>query len=185
MKKRRQFVAGLGGHASGSGVAAAPALLPAQVSLSTVVDLAQRNSSAVRLAEADVQKANASLAQTQDAFIPSLTFGSGLPAFHTIGFMPGVPATFSGTVQSHGLQPFTTEYIGAARSGIKAAALNLKDALEQAALDASTAYIELETVNRELDAARQQEAFAARLVRSSRSAPRLALIRSAICCRRN
>jgi outer membrane protein TolC len=56
------------------------------------------------------------------------------------------------------------QYIGAAHFGIKAASLNLKDALEQVALDASTAYIELETVNRELDAARQQEAFAGRLV---------------------
>ena len=42
--------------------------------------------------------------------------------------------------------------------------LALKDAREQAALDASTAYIELDTVNRELEAARQQEQDAARLV---------------------
>ncbi len=147
----------------GAALTAAPAL--AQVSLGTVVDLAQRNSSAVRLAEADVQRAQAVLAQTQDVFFPSLTFGSGLPAFHTIGFMPGVPATFSGTVQSQAVNLSQNEYIGAARSGIKAASLNLKDSLEQAALDASTAYIELETVNLELDAARQQEAFAGRLVK--------------------
>ncbi len=42
------------------GLTAAPALLPAQVSLGTVVDLAQRNSSAVRLAEADVERAQRS-----------------------------------------------------------------------------------------------------------------------------
>ncbi|HEY1253927.1 MAG TPA: TolC family protein [Terracidiphilus sp.] len=148
----------------GAVVTVAPALLPAQVSLSTVVDLAQRNSSAVKLAEADVQKANASLAQAKDAFVPSLTFGSGLPAFKTIGFMPGVPATFSGTVQSMAISFSQYEYIAAANSGTKAATLNLKDALEQAALDASTAYIELETVDRELDAAHQQEAFASRMV---------------------
>ncbi len=47
-------------------------LLPAQVSLATVVDLAQRNSSTVRLAEADVQKAQAALAQTQDVYLPNL-----------------------------------------------------------------------------------------------------------------
>jgi outer membrane protein TolC len=145
-------------------MAAAPALLPAQVSLSTVVDLAQRNSTAVKLAEADVLKANASLSQTRDAFVPSLTFGSGLPAFHTIGFNPGVPATFSGTIQSMAFSFSQNQYIGAARWGTKAAALNLKDALEQAALDASTAYIEMETVDRELEAARQQEAFASRMV---------------------
>jgi outer membrane protein TolC len=143
---------------------AAPAMASGQVSLATVVDLAQRNSSAVRLAEADLQKANAVLAQTQDVFIPSLTFGSGLPAFHTIGFMPGVPATFSGTVQAQAFSLSQNQYIGAAHSGIKAASLNLKDSLEQAALDASTAYIEQDTVEIELGAARQQESFAERLV---------------------
>jgi outer membrane protein TolC len=148
----------------GMTMASAPALVSAQVSLATVVDLAQRNSSAVRLAEADMQKANATLAQSKDAFVPSLTFGSGLPAFHQIGFTPGVPSTFSGTIQAMAFSVSQNEYIGAARSGTKAASLSLKDALEQVALDASTAYIELETVNRELDAARQQEAFANRLV---------------------
>ena len=57
------------------------------------------------------------------------------------------------------------QYIKAARAGVEAANLSLKDAREQVALDASTAYIELDTVNRELDAAQQQEAFAADLVR--------------------
>jgi outer membrane protein TolC len=146
----------------GAALTAAPAL--AQVSLGTVVDLAQRNSSAVKLAEADLQRANAVLAQTRDVFFPSLTFGSGLPAFHTIGFMPGVPATFSGTVQSQAFNLSQNEYISAAHSGIKAASLSLKDSLEETALEASTAYIELEAVNRELDAAHQQEAFAGRLV---------------------
>ena len=45
----------------------------------------------------------------------------------------------------------------AARAGLEAANLSLKDAREQVALDASTAYIELDTVNSELEAARQQE----------------------------
>ena len=41
---------------------------------------------------------------------------------------------------------------------------NLKDAREQVSLDASAAYIELDTVNQELEAAKQQEGFATRLV---------------------
>ena len=56
------------------------------------------------------------------------------------------------------------EYIKAARAGIEAAKLELKDASEQVALDTSTTYIELDTVNRELEAAQQQQAFAERLV---------------------
>ena len=56
------------------------------------------------------------------------------------------------------------QYIHAARAALQAAQLSLKDAREQVALDASTAYIELDTVDLELEAARQQEQDAARLV---------------------
>ena len=84
----------------GMALAAAPALLPAQVSLATVVDLAQRNSSAVKLADADVRKATSGLSESKDVFIPSLNFGSGLPAFPTVGFTGGVPSILNSSVQS-------------------------------------------------------------------------------------
>jgi outer membrane protein TolC len=57
------------------------------------------------------------------------------------------------------------QYTKAARAGVEAANLGLKDAREQVALDASTAYIELDTVNGELAAAQQQLSFADALVR--------------------
>jgi outer membrane protein TolC len=142
----------------------APALVSAQVSLATVVDLAQRNSTAVRLSQADEDKARAALAQTKDVYIPSLTLGSGLPAVPSVGFMGGVPSILNSTVQSMVFSLPQFNYIKAARAGLQAASLRLKDTREQVALDASTAYIELDTVNKELDAARQQETFADRLV---------------------
>jgi outer membrane protein TolC len=143
-------------------LAAAPALLSAQVSLATVVDLAQRNSSAVKLAEADVQKAQAALAQTQDAYIPNFVIGSTVGYSH--GFPTGQPSVGSATMQSLVLSFSQRQYTKAARAGLDAANLNLKDAREQVALDASNTYIELDTVNRELEAARQQETFTGRLV---------------------
>jgi len=142
----------------------ATACASAQVSLPTVVDLAQRNSSTVKLAEADVLKAQAALAQTKDVFIPSLSFGSGLPGFPSVGFTGGVPSILNANVQAMAFSLPQMQYINAAHSGLKAATLSLKEAREQVALDASTAYIEMDTVNRELDAARQQETLAARLV---------------------
>jgi len=147
----------------GTALAAFPAHAPAQVSLATVVDLAQRNSSAVKLADADLQKAQAVLTQTHDVYIPSLTVGStvGPP---TIGFPAGQPSIGNGTLQSLVFSFSQLQYIHAARAGVQAASLALKDAREQVALDASTAYIELDAVNRELEASRQQQAFADRLV---------------------
>jgi outer membrane protein TolC len=129
-----------------------------------VVELAQKNSATVRLAQADLQKATAQLAETHDAFIPSLSFGSGLPAFPEVGFTGSLPTIWDSAVQSLVFSMPQIQYIHAARAGVQAALFGLQDAREQAALDASTAYIELDTVNRELEAARQQEQDAARLV---------------------
>lgn len=148
------------------GLALVPAFLTAplhaQISLRTIVDLAQEKSSTVRLAEADVNKAQAALAQTQDAYIPNFSIGSQVGYSH--GFPTGQPSVGSATMQSLVLSYPQRQYIKAARAGVEAANLGLKDAREQVALDASTAYIELDSVNQELTAGRQQEAFAEALV---------------------
>jgi outer membrane protein TolC len=141
----------------------APAAAVAQVSLSTVVDLAQRNSTAVRIAQADLMKAQAALAQTQDAYIPNFQIGSTIGYSH--GFPTGQPSVGSASMQSLVFSYSQRQYVKAARAGIDAANLSLKDAREQVALDASTTYIELDTVNRELAAAQQQDTFTADLVR--------------------
>jgi len=146
----------------GLALAAAPALMQAQVSLATVVDLAQRNSSTVKLAEADVHKAQSALSETQDVYIPNLSIGSTIG--YSVGFPTGQPSIANASTQSLVLSFPQRQYIRAARAGLQAASLNLKDAREQVALDASTAYIELDTVNGELAAAKQQEDFASRLV---------------------
>lgn len=156
--------AGLLGVACGMLFAAAAPYAFAQVSLATVVDLAQRNSTGVRIAQADVNKANAALSESKDVTIPSLQFGTGLPVFPEVGFTGSPPSIWNATVESLVFSIPQKHYIDAARAGLQAATANLKDAREQVALDASTAYIELDTVNRELDAAKQQEGFAARLV---------------------
>jgi outer membrane protein TolC len=145
-------------------LAAFPACVHAQVSLATVVDLAQRNSDAVHLADADLHKAQAVLAESKDVFVPSLTFSTGLPVFPEVGFTGTPPSIWSASVQSLAFSIPQKRYIDAAHSGLQAAISALKEAREQAALDASCTYIELDAVRRELDASQQQESSAARLV---------------------
>jgi len=142
----------------------ASAVATAQVSLATTVDLARRNSSAVKLAQADVNKTQAALGEARAAYMPVIAFGSGLPFVPSVGFTGGVPSILDGTAQMLIISLPQKLYIEAARSGLKAAILSLKEAREQVALDASITYIDLDTVNRELDAAHQQEVFADRLV---------------------
>ena len=141
----------------------APSLLCAQISLGTIVDQAQRNSSTVKLADADLRKAQALLAQARDVYIPNLVIGSSIGP-PSIGFPSGQPSVASASMQSLAFSFSQRQYIAAARAGLDAATLNLKDAREQVALDASTAYIELDTVQREMDGSQQQAGFADRLV---------------------
>ena len=136
----------------------------AQVSLKTVVDLAQRNSTGVRAAIADVNKANAVLSETKDAIIPALNFNTGLPVFPEVGFTGSPPSIWSATIQSLVYSVPQKKYIDAANLGLLAAKARLNEAREQVALDASTAYIELDTVYRELDLAHQRELVARKLV---------------------
>lgn len=137
--------------------------LSAQVSLHTVVEMAQQNSSGVKLSEADLRKAQAALAQTEDAYIPNFVIGSQIGYSH--GFPTGQPSVGSASMQSLVLSFSQRQYTKAARAGVEAANLSLKDAQEQVALDASTTYIELDSVLAELAAARQQQSFAGDLVR--------------------
>jgi outer membrane protein TolC len=148
----------------GLGLAAMPAPVSSQVSLSTIVDLAQRKSSAVKMAGADVRKAQASLAETKDVYIPSVMFGSGLPAVPSVGFSGYPPSIANASMQSLVFSFSQRQYIQAARAGYNASLLSLKDAREQVTLDASTAYIGLDTVNQELQAAREQETYSERLL---------------------
>jgi outer membrane protein TolC len=136
----------------------------AQVTLYTTVDLAMRNSSSVRLAEADVRKAEAALSESKDVVVPTAVFSTGVPAFPEVGFTGATPSIWTATVQSVVFGIAQKHYIDAAHFGLRAAISRLHDVKEQVALDASTAYIDLDTANRELDVARQEEEFAGRLV---------------------
>lgn len=143
--------------------AAVPAVGAAQVSLATMVDMATKKSNPVRLAQADLDKARAAWSQSRDAFVPTIAFGSGLPAFPSIGFTGNLPTIWDASVSSLVFSVPQIKYIHAARAGVNAAIANLKDAREQVALDTSNAYIELDIVNQELAAVQQQESFATRL----------------------
>ena len=145
-------------------VASLPRPAHAQVSLATVVDLAQKNSTAVRAAIADVNKASAVLSETKDAVIPSVNVNTGLPVFPEVGFTGQPPSIWSATVQALVYSIPQKRYIDAGSLGLKAARTRLNDAREQMALDASTAYIELDTVNRELDVAHREEQDAGKMV---------------------
>lgn len=134
----------------------------AQVSLATIVEMAQQHSPSVRLAQADIQRADASLAQVINAYIPNFSIGSEVG--YSYGFPTGQPSVGSASMQSLVLSFSQRQYIKAAHAAQDAANLKLKDAREEVALEASSAYIDLDAAKQELEAAAQQESLAGRMV---------------------
>jgi outer membrane protein TolC len=133
----------------------------AQLSLYTTVDLARRNSTAVRIAQADVAKAQASVSETRDVYIPSLAAGSA--AGYSYGFLGGVPTVFNAQIQSLLISFSQPDYIRAARAGLHAATLGLKDALDQVELDTTLDYLQLNTITQQIAALNDEKSYAEKL----------------------
>lgn len=140
----------------------APIVAGAQISLSTAVDLAEKASPSVRGAVANVRKANAALAESNDAYIPNFTLGSS-PGY-AYGFPFGYPSVFSATSQSLLVSFSQRDYVRAARAGVNSANLNLKDVQQQVALDVSLDYVELEYDLKEIAALDEENGYAGALV---------------------
>jgi outer membrane protein TolC len=135
----------------------------AQISFTSAVGLALKNSPKVMMAQADVDKARASLAQLQDAYIPNLVGGSGIgpPSY---GFPLGQPSIYNVTSQSLVFSYAQRDYIRSAKAALEAAILSLKDMREAVAEDAAITYLALDRDLRRQAALREQQGFADRLV---------------------
>src|SRR5437899_11743704 len=143
----------------------APAIAPAyaQISFSTAVGLALKNSPKVLTAQADVDKALAALQQIRDAFIPNIVGGSGVgpPSY---GFPLGQPSIFNITSTSLVFSYSQRDYLRAAQAAFDAAKLNLKDIREGIAEDAAVTYLALDRDMQRQAALQQQQGFADHLV---------------------
>ncbi len=135
----------------------------AQVSFGTAVDLALRNSDAVRIAEADQAKAKAALDEVKDAYIPSLTFGSGLAK--GTGFPLGDPSVVRLVAQGLVFNDSQRDFIRASRASLQATAVSVEDTRQQVILDTALTYAELDATENSLTALQGEEADAKDLVR--------------------
>jgi outer membrane protein TolC len=133
----------------------------AQVSLSTTVDQALRNSTAVRMAEADVQRAAAGLTESKDVFLPSFLLGSSVG--YSYGFPIGQPSIVNVSSQSLIFTFSQLDYIRSARAALRSAQLALADARQQVVLDTALDYIQLDTDRRRIDVLDQQNGAASKL----------------------
>jgi outer membrane protein TolC len=143
-------------------VAAAVTPVMAQISFTTAVDLALRNSPRVRMAQADVDKARAALEEARDVYVPTLMGGSGLG--YSYGFPVGQPSIFNFTSQSLIFNYSQHDYLRAARSALESANFALMDVRQTVAEDAALTYIALDRDRQRQEALGEQSNYAGRLV---------------------
>ncbi|MGH9615139.1 MAG: TolC family protein [Acidobacteriaceae bacterium] len=132
------------------------------VSLYTIVDLALRNSSSVRMAEAEQQRARGYWMETRDAYVPNFSLGSGLG--YSYGFPLGNPTLFNANSTSLLFSFSQRYYIHSAKSAWKAATFSLKNVRRQVILDAALNYIELNKTLIQIAALNQASADADNMV---------------------
>ncbi|MGI8769810.1 MAG: TolC family protein [Acidobacteriaceae bacterium] len=147
-----------------AGVFLLPAAMPvsAQISFSTAVDLAVRNSHEIKMATSDVNRALAGLEESRDAYLPSFTLGSSVG--YSYGFPVGQPTLFNGSAQSLLLSFSQSDYVRSARAGLLGAQDSLKDTRQKIIAEAALDYLELDTDQQQLDALAQQHTYGERLI---------------------
>ncbi len=132
-----------------------------QVALFTAVDQALRNSAAVRMATADVQRAAAAVTESKDIYLPSFVLGSSVG--YSYGFPIGQPSIVNVTSQSLIFSFSQMDYIRSARAALRSAQLALADAREQVILDAALDYIQLDTDRRRIEVLDDQNGAASKI----------------------
>jgi len=149
------------------GLAWAAALLVAvgsargQISLSSAVDLALRNDPRVKMAQADVLKAQSSLRETHDAFVPAVGLEAG--DGKSTGAPLGLPTAFNLSAQSLLFSFSQIHNIRGARAGLESAQFALREASEQVAEDTVVTYLDLDNAQRRSAAMREEYAVATQL----------------------
>jgi outer membrane protein TolC len=135
---------------------------PAQISMTSAVDLALRSDPRVKMAQSDVAKAQASLAETHDAYVPTIGVSGGYGG--STGVPLSVPVVFSIASQSLLFNFSQKDYVRAASEGLRATELAFQDTRAKVAEDVVVTYLNLDSAQQRQTAMIQENAAAARLV---------------------
>jgi len=136
--------------------------LNAQVSITSAVDLAIRNSPRIKMSESDVAKAQAALTESKDVYVPAVSAGAALGQAY--GYSPYPPTLFTLSASSLAYSSSQFSYIRAARAGVDAAMQALADARETVAEDAALTFLAVDHDQQREDVLRGEAEHSARLL---------------------
>lgn len=134
----------------------------AQVSLSTAVNLALKNSPKVRMAKADLDKARAGKSEAKDAYIPVVSTNAGYG--QATGAPLGVPVIFAMNAQSLLFSFSQKDYIRSTSQAVEAANLSLHNAEVEVVEDTTNTYLALDYATERNHVLQQSLDYADKLV---------------------
>ena len=130
----------------------------------TAIELALKNSATTGVAQADLQRANSSVAQLRNAFKPLTVVGAGLGASYgfPLSLEGAAPAIFNMNFQGALWNPAQHSYIKAARSDVAATTAQNAERRNDVITETAVAYIQLDLLESSLAIQREQEQAAAK-----------------------
>jgi outer membrane protein len=154
-------------------ILALPALLFAQdaspsqprpLAFRTAIELAIRNSATSGLAAADLTRAQSSVRQAHDVYLPQMVLGSGLGASYgfPLSLEGAAPSIFNVNFQGALLNGAQRSYIKAAKSDVAATTAQNADRRNEVVMEAALDYIQLDLLDSSLAIQREQQEAAAR-----------------------
>jgi outer membrane protein TolC len=137
---------------------------PRPLAFRTAIELALKHSTMTGLAEADLARAQSTVTQTRDAYLPQMVLGSGLGASYgfPLSLEGAAPSIFNMNFQGALLNGAQRSYIKAARSDVAATTAQNADRRNDVIMETALDYIQLDLLDSSLTIQREQEQSAAK-----------------------
>jgi outer membrane protein len=125
----------------------------------TAIELAVKNSATTGLAQADLQRAQATVTQTRDVFLPQMVLGSGLGASYgfPLSLEGAAPSIFNVNFQGALLNAAQRNFVKAARSDVDVTTAQNADRRNDVIMETALDYVQLDLLESSLTIQREQQ----------------------------
>jgi outer membrane protein TolC len=136
-----------------------PAAEQKPLAFRTAIDLALKNSTTAGVSTADLQRAQASVRQARDVFMPQTVLGAGLGASYgfPLSLEGAAPSIFNVNFQGALWNPAQHSYVKAAHSDVAATTAQNADRRNEIIMETAVDYIQLDLLDSSLTIQREQE----------------------------
>ena len=156
-------------------IVALPAMLLAQdssidqkkpLAFRTAIELAIKNSTTSGVAQADLQRARATVNQTRDVFLPQFVLGSGLGGSYgfPLSLEGAAPSIFNVNFQGALINAADKSYIKAAKSDVEVTKAQNADRRNDVIMETALDYVQLDLLESSLSIQREQQQSAQKFV---------------------